>query len=114
MAGLPNHLREKREGHGLTRESLGAIVRVSDRSLARYEAGERELPYAMVVLLALMYGCLVSELVPEWGDEVLVQVGADVKSQELLAICRGLADEDFEVLKKVAQGLKAKALAGAG
>ena len=90
---------------------MAALVHVSDRSLARYETGERVPPCPLVVVLALLYGCRVSDLVPEWGNEVLDMVVADTRLQGVHAVCRELSDEDIEVITKVAHGLRAKALA---
>ncbi len=113
MRRVPNHLKEKRERLKLTREAVASLVRVSDRSLARYESGERAAPYPLVVVLALLYSCKVTDLVPDSGNELLETVSGDEQWAQLRVACRGLSREDVEMLVKLAKGLQAKGAAEA-
>ena len=58
---FPN-IRALREENGLTQEDLSKILNVSQVAYSYYEIGRRDIPTAVLILMADYYGCSIDYL----------------------------------------------------
>lgn len=94
-------LQAERKRLDLTQDQMAALVQVSKRTLASYEAGARE-PGSLLLFLAAGAGVdvlyvLTGQPSPQTADCLTAE------EAEFLAMLRGMADSDKAVLGRTAQ-----------
>lgn len=62
---IANNMKRMREASGYTQENVADFLGVRRSAYANYEAGEREMPLALMEKLADLYGCDLYDLYTE-------------------------------------------------
>ena len=62
------HIRDQREDHDLSQTKLARLLGMSQTGYSKYETGENDIPTAVLIKLADMYGVSIDYLLDQTDD----------------------------------------------
>lgn len=101
-------LKELRDAHRLNQADVAAHLQIARTTYARYENGEREMPYASLILLAEYFSVSIDYLLGRYDANPMILNKDEVALVELYRIIdergqrsvRSVAEHEFEQIKE--------------
>lgn len=62
------HIRDQREDHDLSQTAVAKLLGMSQTGYSKYETGENDIPTAVLIKLADMYGVSIDYLLDQTDD----------------------------------------------